>query len=280
MQQTCSILMTKKIETLFAIQFANTIYYENLYCIQELQYKKYFSIIILFLFLHLSTNFGNPNKCSVYAILINAKANYLEIGNYNNKASESLSVKEEQTPTLVNLTVIAVIVAIAIPIIIYVLQQWIDKRDRIRRSCHAVIRELSQNKIALTDNKYKHIKYKLDKLYEDKIKYINYTNVYLESDAYQSVLNSGLFTHFSIDTQNSLTSLYARISSRNELITYVDHYEDTFFIFHNLSDNTLKTWYSKIEKYDILLTEWESEIYYWIDKVELLLNIEMPKKII
>jgi len=63
-------------------------------------------------------------------------------------------------PNLLFLTIIAIIVAIANPILMYIIQR-VDKRDRISRSCYAIIRELNQNKIALIDEKFKHIKYKL-----------------------------------------------------------------------------------------------------------------------
>jgi hypothetical protein len=58
-----------------------------------------------------------------------------------------------------------------------------------------------------------------------------YTNAYLESDAYESGLHSGFITHLSTHTQHILTSLYSRVRSRNELIVYIERFEDMFFLY-------------------------------------------------
>jgi hypothetical protein len=100
-------------------------------------------------------------------------------------------------------------------------------------------------------------------------------NAYLESDAYDSIAQSGLIKHLRIDMQSRLTMLYSRIKSRNKLITYTEHFEALFFLYDDSNDR-LRAWYKKIEKYDILLTRWENEIIDLLEDIEGQLKKEKP----
>ena len=211
-------------------------------------------------------------KFNVYSLLSENKSN-------STPELLEIPVREALTPTLIYLTIVAIVVGIAVPLVIYIIQQWSEKRGRISRSCDAIIKEIRQNKLVTTGTKYDRIKYRVYDQSHNLIAEVDYVNAFLETDAYQSVLNSGLFTHFCVDTQNSLTSLYARIKSRNELITYMDKYEDLFFLYNAATGQSLDRWYASIEKYDVLMTDWEKEILEWVDEVEDLLIKEKPKTI-
>ena len=118
---------------------------------------------------------------------------------------------------------------------------------------------------------HEHIVYTTTVLKGSDVKEVNYTNAYLELDAYESGLHSGFITHLSTNSQHVLTAVYSRIRSRNELITYIDRFQDLFF----LSDDTkqrLDRWYKAVERYDLLLTRWEQEIIKLLEETETLLD--------
>jgi hypothetical protein len=180
-------------------------------------------------------------------------------------------VKETLSPTLVALGVAAIIAAI----VIYFVQQANEKRETIRRSTESILKEITDNKKAFSKI-HQRVGYVIGQ-HEGNQKEVNYLNAYLESEAYQSIIGSGFFTHFCIDTQHTLTMLFSRIKTRNELISYLDHFEDEFFLYHENSEETLKKWYKKVEKYDRLLTEWEQEIVELLPVVERLVRAELAK---
>lgn len=182
-----------------------------------------------------------------------------------------LVVKEEYSPILVILGVAGIIAAIGL----YFLDQKLEKRNNLLRSTETILKELKDNKYYLSSDRHEHIKYIIRDTKENKNNVVDYTNAYLEIDAYESVLTSGLLTHFSVSTQHHLILLYSRIRSRNNLITYIDKFEDHFFLNDDSVDRREK-WYKKVQKYDIIITEWEKEIKYLMDKSEVLVKKEKP----
>jgi hypothetical protein len=169
------------------------------------------------------------------------------------------------------------VVAIIVTIVVYMHEQTKLRKETIIRSCEAILREIEENVESLTGGEYERIVYSAGKE-SDSIEdqRVNYTNAYLDIDAYESILFSGSFTHFASATQRTLTMLYGRIRKRNELITYAEHFEDTFFMnSHNHSETEKKEkWFKTVTKYDILITRSENEIRRLIeeakDAVELL----------
>jgi hypothetical protein len=135
-----------------------------------------------------------------------------------------------------------------------------EARDIIR----LISNELKENKKTLVGSVHHRIMYTTETTKDNK-KTINYVNAYLESDAYESILHSGLIKYLPIGTQSRLTMLYSRIRSRNKLITYMEHFEDLFFLYDD-SEQRLNQWYHKIEKYDLLLTQWEADIVELLDE--------------
>jgi hypothetical protein len=142
-------------------------------------------------------------------------------------------------------------------------QEWKNERND---TINVILNELQENKKALLSNVHSRINYVIEDS-QLNIKEINYINAYLELDAYESVLHSGLIKHLPIDIQSRLTMLYSRIRSRNELIAYTNRFEDMFFIYDD-SQERLNRWYKKIQKYDILLTQWEAEIIDLLEETE------------
>jgi hypothetical protein len=176
--------------------------------------------------------------------------------------------------------------AIIISILIYMREQSRQRIETIKRSSEAILKEIDENEHVLRGGNYEKITYTVeDKLLEqnktsdNQVVVVNYTNAYLDMDAYQSIVFSGSFTHFSASTQHKLTMLYSRIRSRNETITYTDHLEDMFFMHEDDSNNNIsqqrkEKWFKDIRKYDLLITRYENEILQYLDEVRPLLNEE------
>jgi hypothetical protein len=143
-------------------------------------------------------------------------------------------------------------------VIIDMLSKSQENKKQQKDIIKAVLNELKENKKTLFGNVHERINYVISKTY-GTTKQVGYVNAYLELDTYESVLRSGLIKHLPLDIQTRLTMLYSRIRSRNDLIAYTERFEDMFFIYDD-SEERLNRWYKKIQKYDILLTEWEAEI--------------------
>jgi len=169
------------------------------------------------------------------------------------------------------------IAAIAVAMFLYYYQRWRERTD----SCHAIMREIDENKDVLTSSDYRRITYKT-RHNTIEISHIRYTNAYLDLDGYQSVVHSGFFTQFEADTQHKLTLLYGRIRTRNELITYRDHFQDMFFLHNDGSKESLDRWYREVERYDIFITKLESQILnskYSLSKVGDIMKKESKRRL-
>lgn len=170
------------------------------------------------------------------------------------------------------LAALSVYLAISLPLY----QQAKGESKNRKEAYAALIREIEENKSILEDNKkYEKIKYDLNSEIKSKNISIEYTNAYLDIEAFQSIIYSGYFTKLDSETQHNLTHLYDRIKSHNEIITYVDHYQDLFFIFNDSSDANMRKWYNNIERYDNLLTDLEKEIKIYLNQGEYLLKKEI-----
>jgi hypothetical protein len=170
------------------------------------------------------------------------------------------------------LAALSVYLAISLPLY----QQAKGERKNRKEAYTALIREIEENKSILNDDKkYEKIKYNITKELKSKKICIEYTNAYLDIEAFQSIIYSGYFTKLDSETQHNLTHLYDRLKSHNEIIAYIDHYQDLFFIFNDNSDANMKKWYNNIERYDSLLTDLEKEIKIYLEQGKRLLEKEI-----
>jgi len=187
-----------------------------------------------------------------------------------------LSLQQEENSQSNNFNAfLSLLAAVAVPLFIYGLSQYIGKRSLLQRAPKAILRELKENEEALTGKKgFDVIQYTSEK--EDKsgnkIK-VKYTNGLLDADAYDSVVKSGQFTHLKVETQNILTAIYTRIKDHNETNRYTNEFEDQFFM-NDDSEARKNAWYKAVERYDIVLTKWEQEILERLPKAKLLLEKE------
>ncbi len=67
------------------------------------------------------------------------------------------------------------------------------------------------------------------------------------------------FVYFNVDIQYEITMLYGRIKKHNELLTYIDHYEDLFFLNGKNSERK-KQWGKAVLRYHESLSSLNSEI--------------------
>jgi hypothetical protein len=205
-----------------------------------------------------------------------SEANNIILKGSNTNEQKPLMVHDVFSPILIIIGTLGAAAVFAV----YFLERSLEKRNNLDRSTNAILRELRENQNVLSGDFYEQIKYTIkNAVKQDEHSsiqfFINYTNAYLEIDSYESVLYSGLFTHFSLITQHTLTMLYSRIRDRNKLLVYIEQFEDNFFLNDN-SNERKNLWYKKIQKYDILLTEWEKEIRDLFVTAELLVKKERP----
>jgi hypothetical protein len=145
-----------------------------------------------------------------------------------------------------------------------------ESREIRRRSCNAILKEIEDHRDTLRNPNLRHE-------YVQRSGTIKYSIRVLTSDAFESVLHSGLFTHFQTETQNSLTNLYIRIRLRNHFILYLSQFRDTFFLYDN-SQKRQELYLQKIYPYEDMLTILDREINSYLDGVSILIrNKELPK---
>jgi hypothetical protein len=156
-------------------------------------------------------------------------------------------------------------------IIVYWLQQRNDslkrekeERDRMRNSYDALRTELEDHRDAF--NKDAHP--------DDVIKVGEnewYVSRALVTDAYDSLLYSGLFSHLKKDTQNDLSNLYLSIRNQNELLEYMRRFRDSFFMDGNYADKEGK-WQEKIKPYYEFIAETQRAIIDDLEDIETKIN--------
>lgn len=158
------------------------------------------------------------------------------------------------------------------PIIGYIIQQRLSKISSMRKAATAILNEVSDTASVFTDPQFPTISYAA----ADGTA-IKYTHCFLDHDAYQSVINSGQYSHFKDDTQYQLQQLYSRIKDHNEDIKIIGNIEDQFYLLKGKIDDVEV---NKIaEKYGKHITTMENEIKELIPKVKKLLEDEKRKKI-
>jgi hypothetical protein len=152
--------------------------------------------------------------------------------------------------------VIGIFAGIGFTLYLYKHDQKRQKIETLRRTYQALLWELRDNEKELSDENNK-ISYTLAQ--SNAMKRIRYSNVYFYEESYRSILNSGLFSYLSEDAQYELASLYSRIKGHNELLSYIDQLQDNIMLSSDEVDREKKLLEVR-ERYDMILTQWESEM--------------------
>lgn len=139
---------------------------------------------------------------------------------------------------------------------IFLLEEQIRRGERIRRSRRTILREVRETKDSLLEEE-KRIRYYVDEPKLSPItirRRVDYRNAYVITDAFDSVLHSGLFTYFAEYIQYVLSNLYSRIKTHNTLITSMNQFEEKR---------------EKMLEYQLYLTDLEIDIMRLIYESEL-----------
>jgi hypothetical protein len=164
-------------------------------------------------------------------------------------------------------------VAIIIAIVVFIFEERRtrrkedkDRRDRIRRSCDTLLREIQENRDHLIRGEDRYFYYS----YVKSKSTIDYPNTIFGLYAFQSVIHSGLLTYFSRDDQAILTKLYSRFDVYNENLRYLTHISTEFSSFGR-SENVVN-YRREIEMYELFLTGIGEDIRQLSPVVELSLE--------
>jgi hypothetical protein len=105
----------------------------------------------------------------------------------------------------------------------------IGRRDKVRNSCDTIMRELLETKESLQGEESRIHYYFSESSPSSEItsiKKVDYRKNIIVSDAYDSILHSGLFTEFSPNTQHTLSTLYDRIKTHNRIVISIIQFEE------------------------------------------------------
>jgi len=136
-------------------------------------------------------------------------------------------------------------------------------KARINRACDSIIMEMEDLKNSFDGT--------VEMLGEDPD--YQFRNVYLNTDAYESILSSGLFTYLRKDTQDRLANMYIRIKLHNKFMRYREVFRDQFFLYDN-SEKRQLSWADKVWRYDYILNQYEKDIVNLYDTVKSLISGE------
>jgi hypothetical protein len=164
-----------------------------------------------------------------------------------------------------------------IGIFLTVLFYWIQQRDKKieemnedkslkLRACKTMLKELGDHKKAFS--------HPYDRINPDEK--VNFIIAYFNSDAYHSLLYSGLFTHLEEDTQDDLANLYIRITNQNDDIKYRSRLRDSYLL-HDKSPTKDYNWQNAVRKHEERITRWQDQIQKLTDTLEIRVRKEMEK---
>jgi hypothetical protein len=142
-----------------------------------------------------------------------------------------------------------------------------DEDDRLYNSCNALLREIDAHEDAFDYQ---------DQYFRWQSQDIEYNLRILNTDAYDGIIHSGLFTHLEWETQNQLSNLYIRIKLRNEYLKYIEGPEERFYGHIDSKDiDIFKT--TNIIKYQASITNWEREIKDQLNGVKAIIQNELSR---
>jgi hypothetical protein len=151
-----------------------------------------------------------------------------------------------------NIEIIAITVAVGIFLIERCYEYSKNKKDvkeRLTRCYSTIEKELEDHIGALSNPTFDNI--------EDNKGY-PFKSMFLNVDAYESLLHSGLFTYFPEVTQLALVNLYTRIKLHNEYQVQRSVIRANFFI--KGSSNKRTDWPLVTFECDIILNRYQKEI--------------------
>ena len=173
------------------------------------------------------------------------------------------------------------ILAVTVAIVLFFLEPRRLRKHTLSQAYKTLQQVLKENKEHLLNNEdplTKKKEFEEDCYIENRglsnpIK-ICYSLVYLNNSSYQSLFQSGFFTHFSSDIQRKISTLDHTIRLRNETMTYLDQYGDLFFLIYPDKNTTNQEYINITDKYKKAIVDWNKEIIKLIDELKELLKDE------
>jgi len=164
-------------------------------------------------------------------------------------------------------TLIGIIIALGIFMYDRFYERWKDKQEinqRLTRCFRTISMELNDHAKALVNKEYPDV--------VDNSAY-PFKSMFLNIDAYESLLHSGLFTHFNEETQDRLANLYNRVKLHNEFQTHRTILRCRFDMDEYSKDKE-KKWSILIAPCDVILNLYQKEIKELIGSVKQLIDEE------
>lgn len=138
-----------------------------------------------------------------------------------------------------------------------------ELHDMIRRFCNTIQTDITTIKNAISGDKYP--KKKIEN------KNIEYTNVLLSTKVQESLIYSGLFSHFESETQTNLDELYYKIEHNNDNLARL---ADVIISKSKFPQSNLQ---DVVDNFEKLITDYEQEIKEYLSKVENSINMNYKK---
>lgn len=159
------------------------------------------------------------------------------------------------------------IIAVILTIALYWYNERNELNDRLRRSYNTILRELD-NHIETVNR----IPLRIMRETSDNFK-VDYVNAYFNTDAFTSLIYSGLLTYLKPSTQESLVNMYNYIKKHNEKLAYrnevlLDSFlkeNETVYTFSNERKNE---WYKRAERHERSLSKWDNQIIEMVTRIK------------
>ena len=104
---------------------------------------------------------------------------------------------------------------------------------------------------------------------------IFYRNAFVNNDAYDSVISTGMFMEFKRDVQKELSDFYITLQLRNEAIRELNRYADRFFL-DGFTPEKGERWKLERVRYESVIMEYENYIKVNLDKIRARMYEELP----
>lgn len=166
---------------------------------------------------------------------------------------------------------VAILGGVGIPILLYRRKEYQTKKDLLIRTSQSMLREIEHNELAITGQSGYTI---IERNIDGNTTGIKFTNAFLDTDSYDSVISSGHFIQFQVETQGLLREFYTRIKDHNSTIVYSNHLEDQ--LKRDL-ENDKKVPLETLARYDVFLTRTEKELLELAPKIKKVLNTEIGR---
>lgn len=165
------------------------------------------------------------------------------------------------------IAIVLLTVTIAVIFLVSSLDRKADLNHKKKIACLSIKGELQDAMLAFKDDsEFELVKHG---------KEVSYRLAYLYSDAFDSLVHSGIYLEFKPKVQTALSNFYYVIKFRNTVMRDLSHHYDTFFL-NDVSDERKKRWDSEKLNFELVITEQEKYIRDNLESIIKLMDEELP----